>query len=148
MANNQQWSNNSASPLTIGGNISAAGSLTTIGSGVVALTAATTLGGLTVDGGTLQAAGGSLSAASNEYIGYAGTGTFVQPGGSNSLSYLYMGYQNGSVGTYNLSGSVSFPLPTSPSATRESATSPNRAEPIPFLPICMSVAPAAMEPTA
>ena len=41
-----------------------------------------------------------------EYIGYSGTGSFTQSGGTNSVSgSLYLGYNSGSSGTYNLSGS-------------------------------------------
>ena len=42
-----------------------------------------------------------------EYVGYSGTGTFTQTGGTNSIGYgtLYLGYNAGSSGTYNLSGS-------------------------------------------
>jgi fibronectin-binding autotransporter adhesin len=46
-----------------------------------------------------------------EYVGYFGTGTFNQTGGTNGNSYeeLYVGYGQGSNGTYNLnSGTVSF----------------------------------------
>ena len=47
---------------------------------------------------------GSLT-ASNQYIGYTGTGTFQQTGGTNSISgSLHLGYSSGSNGTYNLSG--------------------------------------------
>ena len=59
--------------------------------------------------------GGSLSATSSfQYVGYAGTGTFIQSGGGNSISSemtydgynpgLYLGYNPGSSGTYTLSG--------------------------------------------
>ena len=48
--------------------------------------------------------GGSLQ-ATNQYIGYRGTGKFSQSGGTNSISgILYLGYDSGSIGTYNLSG--------------------------------------------
>ena len=41
-----------------------------------------------------------------EYVGYSGTGTFTQSGGTNSISnYLYLGYNAGGSGTYSLSGS-------------------------------------------
>jgi T5SS/PEP-CTERM-associated repeat protein len=48
---------------------------------------------------------GNLSASGNsEYVGYSGTGTFNQSGGTNSISgYLYLGYNSGANGTYNLS---------------------------------------------
>lgn len=54
---------------------------------------------------------GSLSAVS-EYLGYTGSGTFTQSGGTNNIGngsnppgYLYLGYNSGAGGTYNLSGS-------------------------------------------
>ena len=47
--------------------------------------------------------------AHNEYIGYYGTGTLMQSGGTNSglgsNSELYLGYKSGACGTYILSGS-------------------------------------------
>ena len=47
---------------------------------------------------------GTLS-ASNEYVGFSGTGNFTQSGGSNGTSgNLYVGYNSGSKGTYALSG--------------------------------------------
>ena len=50
---------------------------------------------------------GYLSLLNNnyEYLGYSGTGTFMQSGGSNSCGYLTVGNQAGSAGTYTLSGS-------------------------------------------
>jgi hypothetical protein len=48
---------------------------------------------------------GGNNSTSIEYIGYSGIGTFKQTGGTNSIgSYLYLGYNSGSSGTYNLSG--------------------------------------------
>jgi autotransporter-associated beta strand protein len=50
---------------------------------------------------------GVLSCWSDEYIGHSGTGTFTQTGGTNTIlsgiSYLYLGYNANSNGTYNLS---------------------------------------------
>ena len=49
--------------------------------------------------------GGSLSVA-NQYVGSGGTGTFTQSGGNNSIgNTLYLGYNAGDSGAYNLSGS-------------------------------------------
>ena len=60
--------------------------------------------------GTSGMSGGSL-AANYGYVGYSGSGTFTQSGGTNSVgSYggqLYLGYNAGDAGTYNLSGSAS-----------------------------------------
>lgn len=57
---------------------------------------------------------GVFSAAPVEYIGYHGTGTFNQSGGTHTvldytgmgtfLGQLYLGYQPGSSGSYNLTG--------------------------------------------
>ena len=49
---------------------------------------------------------GSLTAA-NQYIGNAGDGTFTQSAGSNlvpAYGDLYLGYNSGTSGTYNLQG--------------------------------------------
>ena len=51
---------------------------------------------------------GRLSVSNNCYVGYSGTGTFTQNGGTNTMpldhgnGFLFL---NGSNGTYNLSGS-------------------------------------------
>jgi len=48
--------------------------------------------------------GSLLSVVGNEYIGYSGTGTFTQTGGSNTVgSNLFVGTQGGT-GSYSLSG--------------------------------------------
>ena len=47
---------------------------------------------------------GQLSANPELFIGYSGTGTFTQDGGTNSITYLSLGFNSGSSGTYNLSG--------------------------------------------
>ena len=39
-----------------------------------------------------------------QYIGYSGTGTFSQSGGTNSATYLQLGVNAGATGTYNLGG--------------------------------------------
>ena len=47
----------------------------------------------------------TLGAITNEYIGYAGTGTLNQTGGANIISTaLYVGNNANSTGSYNLSG--------------------------------------------
>ena len=49
---------------------------------------------------------GSLSVSGSAFVGYSGTGSFTQSGGTNTISdYLYLGYNSGSSGTYSLSGS-------------------------------------------
>ncbi len=59
--------------------------------------------------GSVQLADGNLYADIFECIGYSGTGTFTQSGGTNAVnnpyySDLVLGYNSGSDGTYNLSG--------------------------------------------
>jgi autotransporter-associated beta strand protein len=62
------------------------------------------LGGTTGAGALQMTAGSSLS-ATTEYVGYSGTGTFTQSGGTNSVSNLTLGQTWGSSnGTYNLNG--------------------------------------------
>jgi hypothetical protein len=62
--------------------------------------------GDTTNPGTVQMTGGGLSTYYAEYVGYSGTGTFVQSGGTNSNNVLgmYLGYNSGSRGDYELSG--------------------------------------------
>ena len=49
--------------------------------------------------------GSLLSVAGNEYIGYSGTGTFTQSGGTNTVTgILILAANAGSSGTYSLSG--------------------------------------------
>jgi fibronectin-binding autotransporter adhesin len=67
--------------------------------------------GYNADGsGTYNQGAGSLFAAS-EYVGYSGSGTFTQTGGTHTVgtaspnfSFLFVGYNAGSNGTYNLGG--------------------------------------------
>ena len=48
---------------------------------------------------------GSLTAF-NEYVGYSGTGSFTQSGGTNSTAnILFLGFNGRANGTYILSGS-------------------------------------------
>ena len=56
--------------------------------------------------GTGSLAMGDATLAGIEYVGYNGTGTFNQSGGTNTVSHndLVVGYNSGSVGTYTLSG--------------------------------------------
>ena len=57
---------------------------------------------------TTSAAAACLS-ANYEYVGYSGTGTFTQTGGTHTIAAaLYLGANAGSSGTYNLSGSGLF----------------------------------------
>ncbi|MGO9113050.1 MAG: beta strand repeat-containing protein, partial [Thermoguttaceae bacterium] len=56
--------------------------------------------------GTYSLGGNSQLLVPSEYVGYSGTGTFAQSGGTHSIANsLYLGYNAGSGGTYNLSGS-------------------------------------------
>ncbi len=61
--------------------------------------------------GTILMNGGSITWTHAEYVGYSGIGTFTQSGGATNshsgiydLEALYLGYNPGSSGTYNLSG--------------------------------------------
>jgi autotransporter-associated beta strand protein len=59
--------------------------------------------------GTYQMTAGTLTTGGIEYVGYSGTGTFTQSGGTHTFSStydgnLYIGYNAGSVGTYEMSG--------------------------------------------
>ena len=69
--------------------------------------------------GTVNLSGGTFTvpgSAGAEFVGFSGTGVFNQSGGTNaipngglgSINYgsLYLGYNAGSVGTYNLSGGM------------------------------------------
>jgi hypothetical protein len=66
-----------------------------------------TLGTITVDGinGYSLELGQSQGALSSttQYIGYNGSGSYTQTGGTNTINLLYLGYNSGSSGTYNLS---------------------------------------------
>ncbi len=58
--------------------------------------------------GTVQMTGGSLTTTGWQYVGNTGVGTFVQSGGSNSVSNnLCVGYSAGSSGVYTLGGNSS-----------------------------------------
>jgi autotransporter-associated beta strand protein len=60
-------------------------------------------GSLTVKDATSGISGGSLNADA-QYVGYTGAGTFIQTGGTNTISsQLYLGYFDGTNGAYNLS---------------------------------------------
>jgi len=61
-----------------------------------------TSGGITKSG-TIQMTDGGLS-SDNDYVGYNGTGSFSQSGGTNSITSFYLGYNAGCTGTYVLNG--------------------------------------------
>lgn len=68
-----------------------------------------TSGAYQMTGGTLAVAGGNGGPGGSEYVGYSGTGTFTQSGGTHTFSGtydgdLYIGYNTGSLGTYEISG--------------------------------------------
>ena len=55
------------------------------------------------DGGAFLIESGNLA---SEYIGVTGSGAFTQSGGTNTaFTFLYLGYNAGSTGSYNLSSS-------------------------------------------
>jgi T5SS/PEP-CTERM-associated repeat protein len=63
------------------------------------------LGYLSGSKGTYNLSGTGIVSAPNEHVGYSGTGTFNQSGGTNNVSSaLYLGYSNGATGAYALSG--------------------------------------------
>ena len=60
--------------------------------------------------GTVNMTAGSLTISGFSYIGYSSTGVFTQSGGTNAIVpstefSLYLGYNSGASGIYNLSGS-------------------------------------------
>ena len=54
--------------------------------------------------GTYNLSGSGSLSANYEYIGYSGSGTFTQSGGTNTVSQPLPGLPAGSSGTYNLQG--------------------------------------------
>ena len=58
--------------------------------------------------GIVNMTAGGLSVSTSACVGYSGSGTFTQSGGTNTISSatygLYLGYNSGSSGTYSLSG--------------------------------------------
>ncbi|MGO9113049.1 MAG: hypothetical protein ACLP9L_27775 [Thermoguttaceae bacterium] len=64
------------------------------------------LGNKAASSGTYNLTGSGQLSAGTACVGYSGTGTFTQSGGTHSIANaLYLGYNAGSSGTYNLSGS-------------------------------------------
>ena len=55
--------------------------------------------------GAYNLSGSGQLSASSVYVGYSGTGTFTQSGGTNSTSGLYLGNNAGGSGAYSLGGS-------------------------------------------
>ncbi len=66
------------------------------------------LGYNTAASGTYTLSSSGLLIGDWEYVGYSGNGTFLQTGGTNNIAAvydcLYLGYNAGSSGTYNLNG--------------------------------------------
>ena len=67
------------------------------------------LGYNSADSGSYTLSGTGALSAGNAYVGYSGTGTFNQSAGTSSLTgynqgELYLGYNTGASGAYNLSG--------------------------------------------
>jgi hypothetical protein len=62
--------------------------------------------------GSYNLSGSGSLAAPYEYLGYSGTGTFTQIGGTNSVgTNLYFAYFLGAAGSYNLGGNGSLTVP-------------------------------------
>jgi autotransporter-associated beta strand protein len=95
--------NTTGGNISLSGNLTGPGGLTKIGANTLTLFGSNTYSGnTTISGGTLQLAQGLLSSPI-QYVGYAGTGSLAQTGGTNSVSSsLYLGYT--SSGSYTLSG--------------------------------------------
>jgi autotransporter-associated beta strand protein len=86
-----------------GGPICLSGGLNVSGTGAVNLGASS--GTLVTQDNFSGIVGGSLATAYH-YVGYSGTGSFTQSGGMNSVSNsLFLGYNSGGSGNYNLSRS-------------------------------------------
>ena len=57
--------------------------------------------------GTVELGSGHSLSSTYQYVGYFGTGTFTQTGGTNSINnYLVVGRESGSNGTYTISNGV------------------------------------------
>ena len=67
-------------------------------------------------GGLLSAPTGYYSnATGSEYVGYSGTGTLTQSGGTNAVtSYLALGYNSGAKGAYNMIAGTAGPYLIAP----------------------------------
>ena len=79
----------------------------------------TSSGAYHLTGGTLFLTEGPRFSGpwNNEFVGYGGTGLFVQSGGTHTLSEytnLYIGFQQGSSGTYRLDGGQLYILSDGP----------------------------------
>ena len=72
--------------------------------GIAATPGGITLGGNAGGSGTYNLSGSGLLSVFNENVGGSGTGNFIQSGGTNSATYLYLGGSVGSSGSYALSG--------------------------------------------
>ena len=69
-----------------------------------------------MSGGLLSAPTGYYSnATGSEYVGYSGTGTLTQSGGTNAVtSYLALGYNSGAKGAYNMIAGTAGPYLIAP----------------------------------
>ena len=86
------------------------GGIATISDPAFGVPGALMLGYQAGDSGSYSLSGNSQLYALPEYVGYFGTGSFTQLGGTNTVVFsssptsLFVGYGSGSTGTYNLSG--------------------------------------------
>jgi fibronectin-binding autotransporter adhesin len=85
----------------------AVGYLTIWPNSTVNLSGGTLTTGAMADDGLLNITGGSFTASSVEYVGYHSNGEIAQSGGTNTCENVYIGYQEGSSGSYSLSGTGS-----------------------------------------
>ena len=66
--------------------------------------------GNTAGSGAINMTSGSFTVSGSAFVGFSGTGTFTQSGGTNNVTYgnqgaVYLGYNVGSNGTYSLGSS-------------------------------------------
>jgi hypothetical protein len=91
---------------TANGTFIQSGGVHSISFGTFASQAAMTLGNASFSNGTYALGGGTLSITNgNEVVGFHGTGTFTQTGGTNTMNpgYLVLGQASGSAGYYTIS---------------------------------------------
>lgn len=93
---NEQIGINGAGNFNQGGGTNTAGSAIYLGYDIAST------GTYAMSDGTLDTIGADQNGYS-EYIGYCGTGNFNQSGGTNTASYIVLGANSGSTGTYTLS---------------------------------------------
>ena len=92
------------SMVVLGYNPNSAGTYSLSGSGVHTIYGSLYLGYTGSSCGSYSMSGACTLSASNEYIGYSGSGSFTQTGGTNTTE-VFLGNNAGGIGTYALGGS-------------------------------------------